>query len=230
MNSSKGDAPPRSTEFEEEYLQEREDLTDIQELVEENLQDREDQVVWDGSEAELVPDEDAEDFEDNFAGIKISYVLKQEEIYDALRSSKSYKSAQKRLIAESIVSCIMSGVFFAMFGIQMNWLTLVFAILCLGLAAIIWPASWYSIRKNAKRLTSGEEVQMEIYPALIEMGRGEHKWEIPLDGTVSCRKINQLFVLQTDPTHMTILPLRCIEPSVLPDVEAIILSGTNQVQ
>ena len=225
MNSSKGDIPPRSTEFEEAYLQEQ---TNMQEP-EENLEDRENQVEWDGSEAELVPDDDAEDFEDNFAGIKISYVLKQEEIYDALRSSKSYKSAQKRLIAESIISCIMSGIFFTMFGIQMNWLTLIFAILCLGLAAIIWPAAWYNIKKNAKRLTSGEEVLMEIYPTLIEMGRGEHKWVIPLDGTISCRKTSKLFVLQTDPNHITILPLRCIEPSVLPDVEAIILSGTSQV-
>ena len=79
-----------------------------------------------------------------------------------------------------------------------------------------------------KRLTSGEEVQMEIYPSLIEMGKAEQKWVIPLDGTVKCRKTNHLFVLQTDPTHITILPMRCIEPSVLPDVEAIILSGTIQ--
>lgn len=87
---------------------------DIKE-VEEELEDGEIEIEWDGSEAELVPDEDAEEFEDNFAGIKLSYVLKEDEIYDALRSSKSYRSAQKRLIAESIISCIMSGVFFAMF-------------------------------------------------------------------------------------------------------------------
>lgn len=196
--------------------------------MEEELEDGEIEIEWDGSEAELVPDEDAEEFEDNFAGIKLSYVLKEDEIYDALRSSKSYRSAQKRLIAESIISCIMSGVFFAMFAIQMNWLTLIFAILCLILAAVIWPAAWYNIKKNAKRLTSGEEVQMEIYPSLIEMGKAEQKWVIPLDGTVKCRKTNHLFVLQTDPTHITILPMRCIEPSVLPDVEAIILSGTIQ--
>lgn len=221
---NKGDTPPRSIQDEEEYLQEEADIKEV----EEELEDGEIEIEWDGSEAELVPDEDAEEFEDNFAGIKLSYVLKEDEIYDALRSSKSYRSAQKRLIAESIISCIMSGVFFAMFAIQMNWLTLIFAILCLILAAVIWPAAWYNIKKNAKRLTSGEEVQMEIYPSLIEMGKAGQKWVIPLDGTVKCRKTNHLFVLQTDPTHITILPMRCIEPSVLPDVEAIILSGTIQ--
>ena len=231
---NKGDTPPRSIQDEEEYLQEEADIKEV----EEELEDGEIEIEWDGSEAELVPDEDAEEFEDNFAGIKLSYVLKEDEIYDALRSSKSYRSAQKRLIAESIISCIMSGVFFAMFAIQMNWLTLIFAILCLILAAVIWPAAWYNIKKNAKRLTSGEEVQMEIYPSLIEMDPEDVKVgdcieirpgdRIPLDGTVKCRKTNHLFVLQTDPTHITILPMRCIEPSVLPDVEAIILSGTIQ--
>ena len=62
--------------------------------------------------------------------------------------------------------------------------------------------------------------------SLIEMGKEEDKWIIPLGGTVKCRKTNHLFVLQTDPSHITILPVRCIEPSVLPDVEAIILSGS----
>ena len=99
---NKGDTPPRSIQDEEEYLQEEADIKEVEEL-----EDGEIEIEWDGSEAELVPDEDAEEFEDNFAGIKLSYVLKEDEIYDALRSSKSYKSAQKRLIAESIISCIL---------------------------------------------------------------------------------------------------------------------------
>ncbi len=78
-------------------------------------------------------------------------------------------------------------------------------------------------------MTDDEEIQMEIYPSMIEMGKHNNKWIIPLDGTVTCKKINNMFVLQTDKSHITILPLRCIEPSVLPDVEAMILSGTNQV-
>lgn len=224
MNNHKGDASHESNLFDDDDL--------------EDLEDMEEQVEWDGSEAELVPDEDAEEFEDNFAGIKISYVLKEEEIYDALRASKSYQRAKKRLIVESIIACIMAGVFFVMFGIEstsiysvgVNWLTLSFAVICLILSVIIWPSARYSLHKNAKRLANNEEIQMEIYPALIEMGRDMDKWVIPLDGTVACKKTNHLFVLQTDKSHITILPLRCIEPSVLPDVEAIILSGTNQVQ
>lgn len=220
---NKGETPPRSIQEEDAYIQEEIENTETEE------QDLQEKVEWDGSEAELVPDEDAEKFEDNFAGIKLNYVLRQDEIYDALRSSKGYRSAKKRLVAESVIACVMSGIFFAMFAVQMNWLTLLFAILCLLLAGVIWPAAWYNLRKNAKRLTSGQEVQMEIYPALIEMGKNEQKWLIPLDGTINCKRTNGLFVLQTDASHITILPMRCIEPSVLPDVEAMIISGTNQV-
>lgn len=238
MNSNKDDNPPKSIPFEEKesgddlkHELEAEfdgDLEEfLNEILGENLDDEEDQIEWDGSKAELVPDEDVEKFEDNLAGIKISYVLRKKEIYYALCSSKSYKKVKIRLIVESMISCIMSAVFFITFNMERNWLTLIFAVLCLLLSVIIWISAWYSLNKNARRLTNRERIQMEIYPSLIEMGKDESKWIIPLDGTVSCRKVNHLFVLQTDKTHITILPLRCIDPSVLPDVEAIILSGTN---
>ena len=72
---NKGDTPPRSIQDEEGYLQEEADIKEV----EEELEDGEIEIEWDGSEAELVPDEDAEEFEDNFAGIKLSYVLKEDE-------------------------------------------------------------------------------------------------------------------------------------------------------
>ncbi len=88
---NKGDTPPRSIQDEEEYLQEEADIKEV----EEELEDGVIEIEWDGSEAELVPDEDAEEFEDNFAGIKLNYVLKEDEIYDALRSSKVIKVRKK---------------------------------------------------------------------------------------------------------------------------------------
>ena len=59
---NKGDTPPRSIQDEEEYLQEEADIKEV----EEELEDGEIEIEWDGSEAELVPDEDAEEFEDNY--------------------------------------------------------------------------------------------------------------------------------------------------------------------
>ena len=53
---NKGDTPPRSIQDEEEYLQEEADIKEV----EEELEDGEIEIEWDGSEAELVPDEDAE--------------------------------------------------------------------------------------------------------------------------------------------------------------------------
>ena len=51
---NKGDTPPRSIQDEEEYLQEEADIKEV----EEELEDGEIEIEWDGSEAELVPDED----------------------------------------------------------------------------------------------------------------------------------------------------------------------------
>ena len=56
---NKGDTPPRSIQDEEEYLQEEADIKEV----EEELEDGEIEIEWDGSEAELVPDEDAEECE-----------------------------------------------------------------------------------------------------------------------------------------------------------------------
>ena len=70
---NKGDTPPRSIQDEEEYLQEEADIKEV----EEELEDGVIEIEWDGSEAELVPDEDAEEFEDNFAGIKLNSCFKK---------------------------------------------------------------------------------------------------------------------------------------------------------
>ena len=65
--------------------------------MEEELEDGEIEIEWDGSEAELVPDEDAEEFEDNFAGIKLSYVLKEDEIYKKItRREKEVENGYKQ--------------------------------------------------------------------------------------------------------------------------------------
>lgn len=47
---NKGDTPPRSIQNEEEYLQEEADIKEV----EEELEDGEIEIEWDGSEAELV--------------------------------------------------------------------------------------------------------------------------------------------------------------------------------
>ena len=60
-------------QIEEEVLQtEQEDNFDSEE------------TTWDGSESEFVEDDDAEEYEEHYAGIKFGYALKKEEIFSCL--------------------------------------------------------------------------------------------------------------------------------------------------
>ena len=66
---------------------------------------------WDGSEAELVSDDDAEEYEIPETGIKLSYSLSSDEMYKCLYHSRLYKTKGARAIAQSIIFAVASVVF-----------------------------------------------------------------------------------------------------------------------
>ena len=52
---------------------------------EEQAREKEESPDWDGSEAEYVPDDDAEEYEELSPGIGLNYVLRPEEVYECLK-------------------------------------------------------------------------------------------------------------------------------------------------
>ena len=63
----------------------------------------------------------------------------------------------------------------------------------------------------------------------VQIGSGDGEWEIPLDG--SCLRVeykNMILLFPAKKKHMVILPLRCVEPGVLPEVQAMLVSGTHR--
>ena len=49
------------------------------------------ETTWDGSESEFVEDDDAEEYEEQYAGIKFGYALKKEEIFSCLKHTGMFK-------------------------------------------------------------------------------------------------------------------------------------------
>ena len=189
--------------------------------------DSEEQVQWDGSEAELVADDDAAEYEDQNTGIKLSYILTQDEIFSCLKESGICKTTGRRAVVESIIL----GALFLLFGCSYfmghDKNALVFAAISLLLIPIIWLVPYFGIKKRARELADGKEIEIEIYPDVIEIGNGEGYWEIPLDGTCECAQFSNLFVFYPSGNRMLVLPLRCIEPAVIPEIHAMILAGTR---
>ena len=73
---------------------------------EEQAREKEESPDWDGSEAEYVPDDDAEEYEELSPGIGLNYVLRPEEVYECLKHSGFCKTSGKR----AMVECVILGI------------------------------------------------------------------------------------------------------------------------
>ena len=193
---------------------------------EETDADDEEQVEWDGSEAELVADESTE-YGDHHTGIKLKYSLKSKEIFYALMKTQ-YTSTR---IALSIIAVALSAVVVVGFLIRINttgetgmaWLVLLCGILMIVISVV--PTA--EMKHHSKKMADGNEIKMKIYPDHIQMGHEDKQWEIPLDGTSERTIFQNLMILYIGGKNMVILPIRCVEPNVLPEVQAMIFAGTE---
>ena len=201
------------------------DETPEQELLEE--EEREEPVQWDGSEAEIVAEGADEDYKDTITGVKLSYVLTEEEIRTCMRATQFDKRRKKRMRIQLIVFSVLFLAFLVLFFLNHNADNLFFATVCAAFIFIMIFLPDIRIKQDARRNTDGKEICMEVYPHKIEMGRGENQWEIPLDGSCQSAIYQQNIVVYFKGDDMVILPMRCVEPSVLPEVQAAILAGTH---
>ena len=108
-------------QIEEEVLQtEQEDNFDSEE------------TTWDGSESEFVEDDDAEEYEEHYAGIKFGYALKKEEIFSCLKHTGMFKVNGTRSIVEICLLLVLALMFFILFFVGFYQVCFVFSrLLCL---------------------------------------------------------------------------------------------------
>lgn len=108
-----------------------------------------------------------------------------------------------------------------------NVASLVLSILCLLLIVVVWVIPELGLRHQARRMADGKEFALEVFPDAITVEHNGSEWEIPLDGeaTDSAQYGNLLVLFHQK--KMVILPLRCVEPAVLPEIQAMIVAGTN---
>lgn len=181
---------------------------------------------WDGSESEFVENDDAEEYEEQYAGIKFGYALKKDEIISCLKHSGMYRFNGVRSIVETCLLAVLSAIFFILFYITKNNLNLILGMIsvCLILGVIFVPRLF--VKFNAEKLTTGRKLSVEIYPDEIEVDSGLASWKIPLDGTCSFEEFNDMFLIYLPQEKLFIIPIRAIEPDFLADVQGMILAGT----
>lgn len=193
----------------------------------EQSQEEDPNPVWDGSEAEFVPDEDAQIYEQQNPGIGLNYVLRQEEAYTCLKRGRYTKTTGVRAGVEAGVTGLMAVLFGVSYFLYGNTVNLVMAALCLVLCAVVVLVPHLGMKSRARQIANGRELHVEVYPDTVMIGRGDGQWEIPLDGTSCLEEFEEMLLLTTPKNKMLAIPLRSIEPAVLPDVQAMLVAGTQ---
>lgn len=197
-------------------------------------------VQWDGSRAEIVADE-AEEFEEQHTGVQISYSLSESEIYSFLKGEKQKK---KIYVLETAFYAVLSVIFFILStGPAARGMLRPLDVL-LGLCAAVLfcvrlTRPVFACRRAARAGASGNDIRMTIYPDHIHISREKEEWRVPLDGSYEHIVTDSVIALRA-PDEGTrvdeetarfprtlLLPLRCIDPAVLPEVQAMIFAGTK---
>ena len=133
-------------------------------------------MEWDGSEAELVLDDDAADYEEPQTGVKLSYTLREEEVFHALGKSGFSKTLGRRAAAEGVVLALLAAWFFFQYARSGEGAVLFFGCIAVLALAAVALVPYLSRKKRAKEICRNERiahVEMEIYPDGIQIGRGE---------------------------------------------------------
>jgi hypothetical protein len=184
---------------------------------------------WDGSESELVSDDDAEEYEIPETGIKISYSLTPDEMYKCLYHSRFYKTKGSRAVIQSIIFAFAGLIFLLTYFFtdsQYNQYNLFFGILCFFMIAVIGLVPHFHMKSLARLMADGKTVDAEIYPTHIDIGKDDGAWSIELDGKAEIAEFDNIIMIYTDDEKSFAIPERVIEPEVYNEIKAILLSGT----
>lgn len=190
------------------------------------LPDEHNKHEWDGSESELVEDDDAAEYEEHHTGIKLSYTLKDKEIYSCLTHGSSYKNKKRRIIHQICILSILAVVFFCNYIFLHLTSSLIWSMVSILTAFIAYGISRYDIKKQSRTLATGKIADVEIFPHAIVVTENGEEWEIALDGTLSFEEHDNMMLIYLNDGRVFIIPIRCIEPDFIADVQAMILAGT----
>ncbi len=182
---------------------------------------------WDGSEAEIVVDDEAEEYEDETTGIKIKYTLKPEEVRSFIRHSEGFrqnrKAQRKHTVIQNIVFVAMIILAIATGSEYYKWLA-VFPVIALF---IMWLVPFFGMKKLIRELFKNEEMSVEIFPDKIEIEGKTQCREIPLDGSCESEEFDDMIMIFSKDGPSLLVPLRAVEPEFQADVQAMLLAGAK---
>lgn len=182
--------------------------------------------IWDGTEAEIIEDSQSSEFESDNIGIKLSYTLTQNEIFDAVYYGNLFRVNSKKKDRIYIITFLVLLCGFLGFYIYNRNITNIFmAVFCvISILGILIIPKLY-VKSFAKNMANNndKELKVSIFSDRLDIGSDEGKWHIDFNDDCQVQEINNLFVI-TSKEKSCIIPHRAIEPDLLAEVSAIMLS------
>lgn len=179
----------------------------------------------------LVADEDAAVYEEQQTGVRFSYVLRQEEFYEAFRRENKRSPAYKKhilwlvLLGGITIVCVVFGLMLGNSGQLFR-----VAILSALFGLFLWISPILRMKGLSKQLATGEEINVAVYPDEIEVEVGDNHWTLPLNNTAKMDMTPQLILLHKNENRGLVIPQRSIEPAIRADVLAILMAGTQKYE
>lgn len=172
-------------------------------------------------------EDETERLKDTKTGVKIKYILSEEEITEIFKHTEGYrknKLLQKRhTIIQGFLFVILVLVWIVLKNNYYGFIMLM-PLICIG---IIWGMPILSMKRLAKEFFSGEEMEAEIYPNKICLQVRDKEREIPLNSSVKYEELAGMIMIYPAEGDTVMIPMRAIKPEVLPDVQAMIFSGAT---
>ena len=199
------------------------DVSENFEDTDEVLQEKE----WDGSEAEIVVDDESEEYEDENTGIKIKYSLKPEEIREFVQNSDGYEKNRKAQKKHTIIQSIVFILMILLGLISGNGYYMLLSLFPLLSLLLIWVIPYVGIRKLIGNVLKNQEFGVEVFPDKIDVISKGGKKEIMLDGSCESEELENMIEIFSCGELALIIPMRAVEPEFKADLQAMIFAGTK---
>ncbi|MDR1628148.1 MAG: hypothetical protein LBR79_05185 [Oscillospiraceae bacterium] len=185
---------------------------------------------WDGSESELIFDEDTETYEDNMTGIKLSYKLGKEDIYEFIKNSAPYEKKKTEKNKHTALQAVMFIMLIVLAVITRNNLYTFVSLIPFLTGVSLWIIPHLSMKNLVNSIYDGREYAVEIFPNKIEVLHAGLTKEFPLDESGKCEIItDKLILVYSKAKEPLIIPIRAIKPDCLPDIQAMIVAGARPI-
>ena len=197
------------------------------EIIESEMENKEDPLGWEDEEAEIVIDHKAEDYKEEFTGIKIRYNLTYDEIKKFVSKCKEQEVCQKKQIKHFIIEGTLAALLNTIAWFSESRYFYWMAAIPLIALVLMWAVPVINSRVYARNLLNENEFTVDIFPDRLEIDSKSGKRTMFLDNTCQSEEYKDMIMIFKANEPGVVIPLRAIDPDFRADVQAIVVAGST---